>query len=175
MRRAVSIKPRSLAKSDRNYAPYNDRTAVCDQSPTNDSTFVCGGIIRMISNLFVFPSKCLLFNKRNVRKRYDMRQWRHSDVFIVNFGHALHLLLLFLLLTLRRGIYADLITDVIEEKYQHLAMFVNLMSFLMKTIVLTARNTFVLELSLPHTDELYEKHLSCSSHFQSFSSTGHSV
>ena len=156
MRRAVSIKPRRLAKSDRNYTPYNDKAAVCDQSPTNDSTFVCGGISRMISNLFVFPSKCLLFNKRNVRKRYDMRQWRHSDVFIVNFGHALHLLLLFLLLTLRRGIYADLITDVIEEKYQHLAKFVNLMSFLMKTIVIIARNTFVLELVSNNIIDLFQ-------------------
>ena len=33
-------------------------------------------------------------------KTPERRQWRHSDVFIVNFEHILHLVLLFLLLTL---------------------------------------------------------------------------
>ena len=32
-------------------------------------------------------------------KTPERRQWRHSGVFIVNFGHILHLVLVFLLLT----------------------------------------------------------------------------
>ena len=42
MRRVISIKPRGLAKSDRDCAPC-DRTALYDESPTKDSTFVCRG------------------------------------------------------------------------------------------------------------------------------------
>ena len=32
----------------------------------------------------------------------EQRQWRRSDIFIVNFEHISHLVLLFLLLTLSR-------------------------------------------------------------------------
>ena len=52
-------------------------------------------------------------NNRNTRARYEicseltiktpeLRHWRRSDVFIVNFEHILYLVLVFLLLTLNR-------------------------------------------------------------------------
>ena len=57
----------------------------------------------------------LKFNNRNIRTRCEIcsnltiktperRQWRHSGVFVVNFEHISHLVLVFLLLTLSRKI-----------------------------------------------------------------------
>ena len=62
-----------------------------------------------------FPAGIYLFkvNNRNTRTRCEIcskltintperRQWRRSGVFIVNFEHISHLVLVFLLLTLNR-------------------------------------------------------------------------
>ena len=69
----------------------------------------------MGSPLGAIPAGNYMFkvNNRNTRtnceicpkltiKAPDRRQWRRSGVFIVNFEHVSHLLLVFLLLTLRR-------------------------------------------------------------------------
>ena len=66
-------------------------------------------------SLIIFPSGiCLLkVNNRNTRTRCEIcskltintperRQWRRSGVFIVNFEHISHLVLVFLLLTLNK-------------------------------------------------------------------------
>ena len=46
-------------------------------------------------------TKCEIYSKLTI-KTPERRQWRHSGVFIVNFEHISHLILVFLLLTLRR-------------------------------------------------------------------------
>ena len=69
-------------------------------------------VLRLIGNLKTFPVDIYLLkvNNRNIRTRYEIfskltiktqerRQWRLSGVFIVNFEHISHLVLVFLLLT----------------------------------------------------------------------------
>ena len=51
-----------------------------------------------------FPAGNCMFkvNNRNTRTRCEIRHWRRSGIFIVNFEHISHLVLMFLLLTLSR-------------------------------------------------------------------------
>ena len=69
----------------------------------------------LVKHLRIFPTGIYMFkvNNRNTRTRCEIclkltkkipeqRQWRRSGVFIVNFKHTSHLVLLFLLLTLGR-------------------------------------------------------------------------
>ena len=81
----------------------------------------------------------LKFNNRTVRKRCgiysklttktpEWRQWRGSDVFIVSFEHILHLLLVFLWLTLnskclRGGFYQKYLSVI--WNICHLLMFIH--------------------------------------------------
>ena len=71
--------------------------------------------INVASKLDAFPAGNYMFkvNNRNTRTRCEIcskltiktperRQWRRSGVFIVNFEHISHLVLVFLLLTLNR-------------------------------------------------------------------------
>ena len=67
--------------------------------------------IRVLVNSFLAGNYLFKVYKRNTRTRCEIRstltiktperrQWRHSDVFIVNFEHISYLVLVFLLLTL---------------------------------------------------------------------------
>ena len=46
---------------------------------------------------------------RLTKKTPERRQWRRSGVFIVNFDHILHLVLVFLLLTLNNESLAEIL------------------------------------------------------------------
>ena len=82
---------------------------------TNMTDFSTNIYIRYKSNIGMTPAGIYLFkvNNRNTRTRCEIcskltintperRQWRRSGVFIVNFEHISHLVLVFLLLTLSR-------------------------------------------------------------------------
>ena len=75
----------------------------------------CVELNRYFDESKYYPANIYLFkiNKRNIRKNCDIcskltiktperRHWRRFVVFIVNFEHILHLLLVFLLLTLKQ-------------------------------------------------------------------------
>ena len=62
-------------------------------------------IINTASGNYMFKvnNRIKVWNKFKVNnKASERRQWCRTGVFIVNFGHILHLILVFLLLTLRR-------------------------------------------------------------------------
>ena len=73
------------------------------------------GYVMIVISTFLDPAGNYMFkvNNRNTRtkceicskltiKTSERRQWRRSGVFIVNFEHISHLVLVFLLLTLNR-------------------------------------------------------------------------
>ena len=41
-------------------------------------------------------------NNENTRTKCEIRYWRHSGIFIVNFEHILHFVLVFLMLSLNK-------------------------------------------------------------------------
>ena len=56
-------------------------------------------------------TKCKICSKLTL-KTPERRHWRRSGVFIVNFEHISHLVLVFLLLTLNRQMPAGLMSDI---------------------------------------------------------------
>ena len=69
--------------------------------------------VKYVYDIATYPVSIYMFkvNNRNTRTKCEMssmltiktqkrRQWRRSDVFVVNFEHISHLILVFLLLTL---------------------------------------------------------------------------
>ena len=76
-------------------------------------------VVILITAKFPVDIYLFKFNNRNTRTRHEIcsklaiktserRQWRLSDVFIVNFEHISHLVLVFLLLTLNMQLLAGL-------------------------------------------------------------------
>ena len=57
-------------------------------------------------------TRCKICSKLTI-KTPERRQWRRSGVFIVNFEHILHLVLVFLLLTLSR--YTETTSDPVAQ------------------------------------------------------------
>ena len=59
----------------------------------------------------MFPADNYMFkvNNRNTTTRCERRHWRRSGIFIVNFQHISHLVLVFPLLTLSRSMPAGLL------------------------------------------------------------------
>ena len=94
----------------------------------------------------VLPAGKYIFkvNNRNTRTRCEIcskltiktperRQWRRSVVFIVNFEHIYHLVLVFLLLTLSRSMSAGLFPSLFS-RYILVTVFLLPKKYLHKTV-----------------------------------------
>ena len=71
--------------------------------------------------------RCQICSKSTI-KTTEQRHWRHSDVFIVNYGHILHFFLVFLLLALARKICAGTIFDL-SSSNDNIVFFVFFMAY----------------------------------------------
>ena len=58
---------------------------------------------------------CEIYSKLTI-KTLERRQWRRSGVFIVNFEHISHLVLVFLLLTLSRYMPAGIVRTIMSSQ-----------------------------------------------------------
>ena len=84
----------------RNVRVYLKLSRTVERNPELSDWDIAGGIHQLRVNFRNTRTRCEMCSKSTINTS-ERRQWRRSDVFIVNFEHISHLVLVFLLLTLR--------------------------------------------------------------------------
>ena len=72
----------------------------------------------MISYSFTRNKEKIHYQKCEICSKFKMKtpEWRHSGVFIANFEQSLHLLIVFLLLTLSMYLFAEITLSVLNAR-----------------------------------------------------------
>ena len=118
------------------FAPINRVCGAYDIKPLNSFKILSYLFVRncdhfcLNQNLALDPANIYLFkvNNKNTRKRCEIcskltiktperRQWRRSGVFIVNFEHISHLVLVFLLLTSNKLMLAGILPKTKDKGF----------------------------------------------------------
>ena len=123
------LNEKSSAKEDV-FLPAQNKFCICNFANVPLEIFILGVLISEGApqrQMYIYPAGTYLFkvNNRNTRSNCEIcskltvkttkqRHWRRSGVFIVNFEHISHLVLVFLLLTFNRKLSA------VKELVQHI-------------------------------------------------------